>query len=233
MLARSAICFMVLVSGVQATGLRSDLNNIGTRENFSVLSTGLGVAAFAQSWDDDVRSGVRESRILDRPTSVSNIYGSSIFNLPVSFGIWSAGKATGRSHLTELGSGLLRTLVLTQLAVAPIKVTIGRERPDGSNKLSFPSGHTANSVAIARFLHRTYGRGVGIPLYIFSCFVAAGRIQDDRHFLSDVIVGAAIGGVVGNSVTLTESRILTIQPTGSGAMLTLELDALRFNRSRR
>ena len=221
---------MLLVNAVQATGLRSDLNNIGTRENLSVLSTGLGLAAFAQSWDDEVRSGVRESRFLDRPTSISNVYGSSMFNLPVSFGIWSAGKATGRTHLTELGSGLLRTFVLTQLVVAPIKVMVSRERPDGTNKLSFPSGHTANSVALARFLHRSYGRRVGIPLYIFSCFVAAGRIQDDRHFLSDVIVGAAIGGVVGNSVTLIESKGLTIQPTGSGAMLTLDIDALPFNR---
>lgn len=230
---RSIVCLLMLANVVQATGLRSDLNKMPTRENLSLLTIGLGVAAFAQSWDNEVRSGLRESRILDGPTSISNIYGSSMFNLPVSLGIWSAGKATGRSHLSELGSGLLRTLVLTQLAVAPVKVMVGRERPDGSNKLSFPSGHTANSVALARFLHRSYGRGVGITLYIFSCFVAAGRIQDDRHFLSDVIVGASIGGVVGNSVALNGSNSLTVEPTGSGVVLKLKIDRFRLNKSRR
>jgi membrane-associated phospholipid phosphatase len=214
---------MVLAGTVHATGFRADLNNIGTPENLRVLSAGLGIAAFARSWDDEVRDGLRESHLLDRPTGISNVYGSSSFNIPVSFAIWGVGKTTGRADFIELGSGLLRTLALTQLVVAPTKVIVGRERPDGSNNLSFPSGHTANSVAIARFLHRSYGGRLGLPLYIFSCFVAAGRIQDDRHFLSDVIVGAAIGGVVGNSVAVTRSKSMSIAPTPAGLTVTMSL----------
>ena len=85
--------------------------------------------------------------------------------------------------------------------MAPIKVGVGRQRPDRSNRLSFPSGHTANSFAMARILHRCYGRRIGIPLYALSAVVAAGRIEGDRHYLSDVVMGAFLGLVVGDSVT--------------------------------
>jgi membrane-associated phospholipid phosphatase len=104
-------------------------------------------------------------------------------------------------------------LVFTQIAVAPLKLGMRRERPDKSDNLSFPSGHTANSFSIARLMHRRHGKRVGIPLYLLSGFVAAGRIEDDLHFLSDVVLGGVLGLLVGNSVTWEASDKVSIYPT--------------------
>lgn len=70
------------------------------------------------------------------------------------------------------------------------------ERPDGSNNKSFPSGHTATAFMTATMLNKEYGHlspWVGIGAY--TCATATGlmRMANNKHWLSDVMVGAGIG----------------------------------------
>ena len=88
------------------------------------------------------------------------------------------------------------SLLLVSAMVWPLKLTVGRERPNRANPHSFPSGDTATAVAFcAPFLGAspwalpaTLGLGGG---------VAAGRVFDGRHYPSDVLAGAALGLVAG------------------------------------
>lgn len=70
------------------------------------------------------------------------------------------------------------------------------ERPDGSSKTSFPSGHTATAFMGAEFLYQEY-KDVSIWYGITGYLVAAGtgffRMYNDRHWLTDVVTGAGIG----------------------------------------
>jgi hypothetical protein len=45
-----------------------------------------------------------------------------------------------------------------------------------------------------------YGPEVGIPLYLFSGFVAVSMMNERQHWLGDVIFGEALGTVIGHSV---------------------------------
>ena len=84
-----------------------------------------------------------------------------------------------------------------------------RRRPDGSNRLSFPSGHTANAFAVARLIQREHSSRWALPFYVAAGYTAAGRIEEGRHYLSDVAMGAAMGLIVGSAVSMTtdsESR---------------------------
>ena len=72
----------------------------------------------------------------------------------------------------------------------------GRERPDGSNNHSFPSGHTSAAFVAAEFLHQEYkDKSVWISVggYAMASFVGTARIYNNKHWLSDVITGAGIG----------------------------------------
>jgi hypothetical protein len=40
-----------------------------------------------------------------------------------------------------------------------------------------------------------------VPAYAFSSYVAASRLRENRHFLSDVVFGAAVGIIAGRTVT--------------------------------
>jgi membrane-associated phospholipid phosphatase len=77
-----------------------------------------------------------------------------------------------------------------------VKSITNRERPDGSNHLSFPSGHTATAFVAAEFLHQEYGcKSVWIDIagYGTAAFVGVARVYKNRHWLSDVVAGAGVG----------------------------------------
>lgn len=78
-----------------------------------------------------------------------------------------------------------------------LKLVIDEERPDHSNDKSFPSGHTSASFAAAATLHKRYGWQVGIPAHVVATFVGVARVEADKHFVHDVIAGAAIGEAAG------------------------------------
>lgn len=74
-----------------------------------------------------------------------------------------------------------------------LKYTVKKERPDGSDKKSFPSNHTAVAFAGAAYLQRRYGWEWGAPAYAVGAYVAWGRLYAERHDFWDVLAGAAIG----------------------------------------
>jgi membrane-associated phospholipid phosphatase len=76
------------------------------------------------------------------------------------------------------------------------KHLVARERPDGSNRQSFPSGHTATAFVAAELLYQEYGeRSVwtGIAGYSVASLVGVARICNNKHWLSDVVAGAGAG----------------------------------------
>lgn len=77
-----------------------------------------------------------------------------------------------------------------------LKHTGNVERPDGTSKNSFPSGHTATAFMGAEFLFQEY-KDVSIWYGITGYVVATGtgffRLYNDRHWLTDVAAGAGIG----------------------------------------
>jgi membrane-associated phospholipid phosphatase len=89
----------------------------------------------------------------------------------------------------QFAKGFLTTTAITY----GLKLGISKERPDGSNSDSFPSGHTSLTFHSAGFVHKRYGFKYAIPSYLLAGFTAASRIDSDKHDIFDVIAGAAIG----------------------------------------
>ena len=113
-----------------------------------------------------------------------------------------------------------------------IKVSVGRERPDGSGNRfssSFPSGHVSGSFALASTIDTMYGHYFGIPLYLFAGYVGFSRMSDNKHFLSDVVFGAALGTAIGRGVAKIHKNEcegkfhITPYTDGNGAGLLLTL----------
>lgn len=73
------------------------------------------------------------------------------------------------------------------------KYAIHEERPDLSNKHSFPSGHVAMAFTGAELLRMEYGTAYGIAGYAVATSVAFLRLYNNKHWLNDVIMGAGIG----------------------------------------
>ena len=81
-------------------------------------------------------------------------------------------------------------------AVNTLKQTTHVERPDGSDRHSFPSGHTATAFMTATLLAKEYGKRspwIGFGAYTTASATGLMRMANNKHWLSDVLTGAGIG----------------------------------------
>jgi len=77
-----------------------------------------------------------------------------------------------------------------------VKHLAGRERPNGADNFSFPSGHTANAFAAAEFLNQEYrdvSPWIGYAGYTVATATGVLRMYNNKHWLSDVVAGAGFG----------------------------------------
>lgn len=92
---------------------------------------------------------------------------------------------TGRSQFHK---GFLATVGLTY----GLKIAVDKKRPNGGEH-SFPSGHTSIAFSGASFIQRRYNWKWSIAAYAAASLVGWICIETDRHYIEDVLAGAAIG----------------------------------------
>ncbi len=95
------------------------------------------------------------------------------------------------------------SLAVTSGVTEAMKEAFPKTRPDGSNRKSFPSGHTSRSFSAAASLYNRQGAKIGIPAFAVAGFVGVARVKANKHYWSDVAVGAALGTAAGFLITKT------------------------------
>src|SRR5262245_37019778 len=204
--------------GATFKSIGGDLKNLFSRDNAKILTMFGTAAIFASHWDHDAVAEVREMPA--GALSGGNRTGALWTQLGGAAATFAIGKATGSAQIATLGSHLIRAQVSTQIVVQGLKFAAERSRPDSTNRFSFPSGHTASAFATATVLQRDFGWKVGIPAYAVGAYVAASRMRSNKHYLSDVLVGAAIGVSAGRTVTIGSNRAkfdVGVAPANGGA----------------
>ena len=108
-------------------------------------------------------------------------------------------KAAGVKSRSSWGRMLVTDAIATSLMTSTVQLskhTTDVTRPDGSDNHSFPSGHTATAFMIATMLSKEYGYlspWVSVGSYAMATTTGLMRIANNKHWLSDVMVGAGIG----------------------------------------
>ena len=77
-----------------------------------------------------------------------------------------------------------------------LKKMVKEERPDHSDKESFPSGHATMAFAAARSIDKEFRKeSIWIPIAGYAAATAIGveRVASDRHHWYDVVAGAGLG----------------------------------------
>lgn len=98
-----------------------------------------------------------------------------------------------------------------------LKEIFPEERPDHSDRKSFPSGHASQSFAAAVMLEKRYGWQVGLPALALASFVGASRVEARKHHWYDTAAGAALGAGSAWLITSRRSdRVRLVPWAGSG-----------------
>ncbi|WP_407481429.1 phosphatase PAP2 family protein [Elizabethkingia meningoseptica] len=111
------------------------------------------------------------------------------------YGLKLAG-VKGRNNIGRATLSYATSLAIMAILVNSIKYTARVERPDGSKRNSFPSGHAAMAFTNAAFLDKEYGLvnpAYSIGGYSAATFTGMGRALNNRHWLPDILAGAGIG----------------------------------------
>jgi membrane-associated phospholipid phosphatase len=134
----------------------------------------------------------------------------------------AAGLVAHDDNLTRAGGRLAATLALAGAASTATKFVFGRPRPSESVEAdvfapfsgedAMPSGHStiafALATALADDIQKTWA---SVGLYTLATGVAWSRLNDDRHWLSDVAAGAVVG-VVSAKLVNGRWRLFHLRP---------------------
>jgi hypothetical protein len=190
-------------TGIRALfgNLGEDIKHLPEMQNVYIAAIGGGLALAAHPADQSF-----DAHLLSHYDTVNAAFapGKYLGDTPVqiafSVGTYAVGRLRDQPKVAHLGMDLLQAQIMTELLVEPIKFAVGRQRPDGSDHQSFPSGHAAVTFATATVIERHLGWRKSVLAYAIASYVAMSRIHDDRHYLSDVIFGAAVGTIAGRTV---------------------------------
>lgn len=205
----------------------------------------LGAAAFRVSQtDDDVSEWAREDNPVfgsrDSAQTASDVfrygslgaYATAGALAPAPEDAWLKTKAKGFS---VGGAAILATAGTTQ----GLKAGIDRERPNGGNERSFPSGHTASSAVGTRLaqdtlryydLNARQGTIANVGLAGLTTATGWARVEAGSHYPSDVLAGAALGNFVAVFTTKAfleptagDGMKLGVAPVDDGMMMQLDM----------
>jgi membrane-associated phospholipid phosphatase len=183
------------------TDIASDFAHLPSRDTAAWLAAGGGLALLGHPLDGKLNRRLVGSEWVDEVFDPGKIIGYGAVQIGAATLTYTWGKVGRQPKVVHLGVDLLRAQIVAQTITFGMKYSIRRERPDGSSGFAFPSGHASVTFASATVLQRHLGWRAALPTYSVASYVAASRMHENRHFLSDVIFGAAVGIVSGRTVT--------------------------------
>ena len=194
-------------TGIKAMfkGMVTDLTHLPSRENLLWAGVGGGLALALHPLDARVKRQIGGNELADNIFQPGQMLGG-VAPIVGSVGLYAFGRMNDRPKVSHVGMDLIRAQVLAQIITQTLKYSTRRERPDQTTRNSFPSGHASTTFAVATAIERHLGWRYAVPAYTFASYVAASRLPAGRHWLSDVVFGAAVGIIAGRTSTSREAN---------------------------
>src|SRR5262245_462146 len=206
-----------------AHNLIEDVKHLPAKQNLYLTLIGGGLAAAVHPADQGFNVRLRSHYdTVNTAFAPGKYVGNTPEQVAASIGTYAFGRIFDKPKVAHLGMDLVQAQILSELLVQPIKFATQRSRPDNSDRHSFPSGHAAVTFATATVIERHLGWRKSLLGYTIASYVAASRLHDNRHYLSDVVFGAALGSIAGRTVVHHASDYWAFTPValpGGGVAL--------------
>jgi len=206
-------------------GLWTDVTNLPSIQNLFWVGVGAAGALAVHPADTSVTSNLVSASWAHPTFGAGAILGQSYTLLPAAGVVYAVGRAEDLPRVSHMGMDLIRSVAIAELMTQSLKFSVNRTRPDGTAR-SFPSGHAADTFAFATALERHFDWKFAVPGYAFASYVAMSRLHDNKHYLSDVVAGSAVGIIAGRTVTRhgRENFPVSVTPLPGGGAITLVRD---------
>jgi len=185
-----------------------------------ILIGGLGLSAGLVLTRDVTSYPLQEETVKKRPMGSYCKYGDMAGQMYpsllyiIGMEAYSFFAANPEAH--EFAKVMIKSTLYSSIVADILKKTVQEPRPgDPSDKESFPSAHATRAFAFASTVNELHGSSWGIPAYILATGVAYSRMNDNRHYVHDVLAGAAIGASYGISIAQRYKNKKENQPSNS------------------
>ena len=174
-------------------------NFVGVFSGQNLLPFAVGIAATttASAFDSQTKGLLQGT--CDTCGSTGATAGGAAM-VPLVGAMFVAGRFAPQGRFRSATYDFAQAMVVNGAYTGILKYSLQRTRPDGSDKLSFPSGHASTAFSLAAVANHHYGWKVGVPAYVLASGIGLSRIEKDKHYLSDVLAGATLGLIVGRTV---------------------------------
>jgi membrane-associated phospholipid phosphatase len=149
------------------------------------------------SWfKDDIKYRVvafRNEYMPDFHTDIENYL--QYLPIPVAYGLDAFG-VRSKTDIANRTAILIKSQIIMMAATNIVKYSTRELRPDSTARNSFPSGHTAEAFMAAAFVSEEYKyRYKWMPYAAYGVATSVGvfRMANNRHYISDVLLGAGFG----------------------------------------
>ena len=175
-------------------------NFVGVFSGPNLLPFAVGAAATVSASAFDSRTKGLLQGTCDTCGSTGATAGGAAM-MPLVGAMFVAGRFAPQGRFRSATYDFAQAMIVNGAYTSILKYSVQRTRPDASNSLSFPSGHTSTAFSLATVANQHYGWKVGVPAYLLASGVGLSRIEKDKHYLSDVLAGATLGIIVGRTVS--------------------------------
>ena len=181
-----------------------------------------GAVGITYIFDDDIRTKLAgsKSKGLDKATDAGTMIGDPLLHIGIAAAVYGGGILANSPRWKETGEMLGEAIILADATTVVLKESFGRARPfvngdKGSFKSaqftsdydSLPSMHTSSSFAMASVMAaKSESMATKAAYYSAATFVGFSRLYQDKHWASDVVLGAAIGELCGRIVIATHQK---------------------------
>ena len=209
------------VAGLPAR-VAHDLARLGSMPSIAILAAGGGAAWAAHPGDTNAVRSLSGSVAAEESLDGGATIGGAPVQLGLALGVYGIGLAAHNPGTAQTGSALVEAQLVGGLVTQGVKYAVNRTRPNGGHH-SFPSGHTSATFTTADIVAQRFGWRAGAAAYAAAAYVAASRMAERAHYLSDTVFGAAVGIAAARTIHASFGRgSVAVSPValpGGGAVL--------------
>lgn len=191
--------------GWDGTDFKDEALSPWTTSARNVFYVGTGLTLAVLALEDQVIDYTQKDLSNDKPlgslSKFGDLAGQLVPNVLYVIGQSLAGVSGDKLGYSR-AMGMVKATAYSSAVTTVLKYSIREPRPGRTNERnSFPSGHSTSAFAFGGYVYEEHGWKWGVPALAVASFVGVSRINDNRHYLHDVLAGMTIGLMYGVGIS--------------------------------